>query len=1135
MRNIFLAFFFFVCGWSSISAQRLNTHPFLDETMVSWRQFSVEETGVYKVSKEFLRNLDLPVQEIDPRTIRIFGRGGQMLPLKLSDEIETLYENALIVVGEEDGSFDDEDYILFMGYANDTWNEESETYLNLYHDTAQYYITYGTSFGKRALILEGTANPATDAVTNAVYATYIEEDKYNLGSLGRRWFGQRFSDEQEETFTLETPNVTAGTQIDVAARVASKGSNATSFRLTIGNDADAKSIGASTKTIVGSEPSSSFNKLRGMIHLPQNATESITAKLLYNSNGDLAANGYLDFLIAQYKRDLDGAGSSFMFSLASQDAAQQLMVTSASAETCIWELDTDVVHIPPADATAFGSDVIVDKGSKFYLSTAYKIPTYRRSTRVLNPSSALKSIMALPPTTYLLITSEAFRKEAELLVSHRKNVAGLSAQVVTVEEIYEAFSTGQQDIAAIRNFVRYLYFSQGKNLKYLCLFGDTSYDYKKRTAANDMVVPTFHALNSFSLTFSFMSDDFFAMLDENEGMLTSFDRMDVAVGRMVFSNASQARVLVNKVIAYESPTNRGSWNNSFTILSDDADVGRNKDDFSLQVTLNALGDEIVRQKPLMNMTKIHSDAYMQVASAGGDRYPDVETALENRLAQGTLVVNYFGHGGEDGLAQEFIVDKDMASTLFHPGKYPLFITVTCEFSRFDNHTRPTAGEMLYQNPTGGAIGMISTTRQIYIDRGVDYNKILSKYLFAYGSEDYTSIAEALRLAKNEFTDANQKRVLFYIGDPALKLHIPKREIAISHLNGVPIDEVSLADRQFKALDKIILGGEILGPSGVLQQDFNGTVSIQIFDKEVERSTLGNDQAKTMNFTTLGAQVFEGLATVTNGLFSSTFVIPKDINLDMDTAKISFIAFNQGKTVSVGGYSNQFTIGGINAAAVRDTQGPLIKVYLENRNFVDGGKVFNSPMLIVDLEDENGINSSGGLGHDITATLDANQADPYVLNAFYSTVLDDFTKGTLTYPLNNLELGLHTLTLRAWDTHNNPSTKTIRFTVVDSSEIQIENVFNSPNPVTDQTVFFVQHNRPRELLDVKISIFTVDGKRIWSKSQEVFSSSYLIDSLTWDATSYSGQKVNKGTYIYTIELFSTLSSSSDLYSGKLIVK
>ena len=1135
MQNNLVAFFFFVFGFNTISSQTLNTHPFLDETIVSWHQFSVEETGVYKITKDFLQKLDLPVQEIDPRTIRIFGRGGQMLPLKLDNEIETLFENSVIVEGEDDGSFDDEDYILFMAYASDTWNEESETYLNLYHDTAQYYITYGTSFGKRALVLEGTDSPDADAVTNAVYTTFLEEDKHNLGSLGRRWFGKRFFDDQQESFTLETPNVASGTQIDVAARIASNASETTSFSLTIGNDTNTSSISGISDSSVGSEPSTSFNQIRGMIHLSQNAAESITGKLSYTSNGDLSAIGYLDFIIAQYQRDLDGGGGSFMFSLASKDTTQQLVIDSASNETCIWELGSDVVHVPPVASNTFGSDVIVDEDSKFYLSTSYKLPTFSRSSRIFSPSSFLKEISASPPTTYLLITAETFREEAELLVSHRKNVAGLSAKVVTVEEIYKAFSTGQQDIASIRNFVRYLYFSQAKKLKYLCLFGDTSYDYKKRTTENDMVVPTFHALNSFSLTNSFMSDDFFTMLDENEGMLTSYDHMDIAVGRMVFSNASQAHVLVKKVIDYENPTNRASWNNSFTILSDDADFFRDKDDFSLQVALDALGDEIVRQKPLMNITKIHSDAYKQIASAGGDRYPEVETALSNRLSQGTLVVNYFGHGGEDGLASEFIVDKDMALSLFHPGKYPLFITVTCEFSRFDNHTRPTAGEMLYQNPTGGAIGLISTTRQIFIDRGVDYNKILSKHLFSYGSENYTSIAEALRLAKNEFTDANQKRVLFYIGDPALKLHIPRLEIAISKLNGIPIEDVPERDRQFKALEKVTLDGEILGTSRVLQQDFNGTITLQIFDKEVERSTLGNDQNKTMNFITLGEKVFEGLATVSNGLFSSTFVIPKDINLNVDKARISLIAFNQDKTESVGGFSEQFDIGGINTAAVSDTQGPVINVFLENRSFISGGNVFHSPMLIVDFEDENGINSSGGLGHDIIATLDNNQADPYVLNAYYSTILDDFTKGTLVYPLNELELGQHFLTLRAWDTFNNPTSETIIFKVIDSSEIQINNVYNSPNPVTNQTTFFVQHNKPRELLDIKISIFTVDGKRIWHSSQDVFSSSYMIDSLQWDAKSSSGQKVNKGTYLYTIELISTLSSSKDIYSGKLIVK
>ena len=142
-----------------------------------------------------------------------------------------------------------------------------------------------------------------------------------------------------------------------------------------------------------------------------------------------------------------------------------------------------------------------------------------------------------------------------------------------------------------------------------------------------------------------------------------------------------------------------------------------------QQRLDRLGDVLYQNKPFFNVTKIHSDSFQQVASAGGDRYPDVENEIETTLTKGTLVVNYFGHGGEDGLSNEFIIDKEMATSLFHPGKFPLFITSTCEFARFDNPDRITAGELLFLNPTGGAIGLISTTRQIYVTNGINLSLI----------------------------------------------------------------------------------------------------------------------------------------------------------------------------------------------------------------------------------------------------------------------------------------------------------------------------------------------------------------------------------------------------------------------------
>ena len=1131
-RSFFVSVFSTLCMLAY--AQNVPVHPFLDSTITSWHRFSVEETGVQKISKNFLRELGIPIDDIDPKTLRVFGRGGQMLPLKNADQVETLYENAIWVIGEDDNSFDDADYILFMGYAGNTWNAESQTFRNLYHDAATYYITYGTSYGKRVLVEEGHEINSPNAIHSGIYQTAIEEDNYNIGSLGRRWFSERFSDKQKETYTLQTPNVMDGTVIDLVARVAAAAANInTSFNLSVGADSKTTTLGSTGNgTIVATEPTARYNNIAGVMELQLKASDEVTAELEFITNNDLSSYGYLDYMLVQYNRKFLGTNADFLFKLDPSLGVQELAINEATPETILWELNGDVVHTPPADTSTFGINVLVDVDSAFFLASDYKTPTYGQSTRKFSPASFLTQINELPAITYLLITSEAFRDEAERLVTHRQEKRGLQAQLVTLEEIYEAFSTGQQDIAAIRNFVRYLYDTQKEKLKYLCLFGDTSFDYQNRTRANDMVVPTYHALNSFSLTNSYMSDDFFTMMDVGEGLLSSSDKMDLAVGRMVFSNSIQATVAVDKVIAYEAPENKESWNNSFTLLSDDVD---HEWEYVIQEQLDLVGDRLQQNKPFLNITKFHSDAFLQVASAGGDRYPSVEMALENRLSQGTLVVNYFGHGGEDGLSNEFLVDKDMAATVFHPGKYPLFVTSTCEFSRFDNHDRQTAGELIYQNPTGGAVSLISTTRQIYVTNGINYNNILSKYLFSFGSEDYTSIAEALRKAKSEFSDNNQKRIIFYIGDPALKLNIPNREVKITHINGTAIDSATDEQLQLSALDRITLEGVAADNLGKIETSFNGTVSLQVFDKEVERSTLGNDGHKKMVFKSLGNQVFQGLSSVKNGKFTFNFVVPKGIDLELGKARLTMIAFNEDKSESLGGHSDKLSIGGLNTAAPEDNQGPEVDVYLNDRNFIDGDRVFNSPTLIIDLADENGINTAGGIGHDITAILDDNQTNPIVLNAFYSTSLDDFTKGTLSYPLNNLAKGAHTLTIKAWDTYDNPSTKTITFWVMDNNDLQIEGVFNSPNPVTNQTTFFVQHNRPRELLKANLYIFTMDGKRIYQSSQNVFSSGYLLDSLRWDATSYSGQKVNKGTYLYTIELISSLSQSNDTYSAKLIIK
>ena len=235
------------------------------------------------------------------------------------------------------------------------------------------------------------------------------------------------------------------------------------------------------------------------------------------------------------------------------------------------------------------------------------------------------------------------------------------------------------------------------------------------------------------------------------------------------------------------------------------------------------------------------------------------------------------------------------------------------------------------------------------------------------------------------------------------------------------------------------------------------------------------------------------------------------------------------------YSDDFLIGEINNNISDDNQGPDIDVFLNNRTFNSGDNTFNSPVLIVDLQDESGINKSGGIGHDIIAVLDDNQAEPIPLNSFFTTKLDDYTSGTIFYPMRDLDLGIHSLTVKAWDSHNNPSSKTIFFTVVPNNQIKIESVYNSPNPFINSTTFYITHNRPKELLDSTLKVYTIDGRLIWSDFKKIYSPLYEVEGFVWDGTTFSGEKLNFGTYLYTIELISPLSKSNDKYFGKIIIK
>ena len=606
--------------------------------------------------------------------------------------------------------------------------------------------------------------------------------------------------------------------------------------------------------------------------------------------------------------------------------------------------------------------------------------------------------------------------------------------------------------------------------------------------------------------------------------------------------------MVDKVAVYYSKEAFGSWRNNFIAISDDVDETYES---TLQETTDAIADEITAAKPFLNAVKIHTDSYQQEASAGGDRYPEVTGAIANAIENGGLVVNYFGHGGEDGWAFERLFQKADVQALRNDCKLACFVTVTCEYTKFDNPFRVTAGELVYWNKRGGAISLITTTRQIFVSVGVDFNIKLEEYLFSYNDSDiyadheYPSMAEALRLTKNSNSIAGvgQKYLVFYIGDPALKLAFPKPNVRLTKINDLP---AAGNTEVLEALSYAKLSGEVTDVAGNLLTNYNGKVVTTIYDKPIERETLANDNTLDggvlikLDYETLGEVIFRGQSTVTNGEFEFDFIVPRDIGIPVGFGKVSFYASTESPiSDQSGATTTTLQIGGINENAAEDNLGPNINLYMNDENFVSGGITNESPTLLVKLQDENGINTASGIGHDIVALLDGDEVNPYVLNNYYVTELDDYTRGGLSFPYRDLEPGLHTLTVKAWDVYNNSSTAELQFRVFDENEnLVIENVLNYPNPFVNYTEFWFSHNSS-EVLDVSVQIFTVSGKIVRTLNGQTTgvgtkSTSSTSRDIVWDGRDDFGDKIGKGTYIYKLKVHSSATNKTVEKIEKLVI-
>ena len=1112
-----------------------------------WYRFYVEKSGVYKLSKSFLQQLGVNLNNVNPRSIKIFGNGGRMIPLSNSvDYPSDLEENAIQVVGEEDGSFDSSDYILFYAEGFDNWNEENFTHLNLYDTKSYYYINVQGANGKRISVMPEITSSATSITTYDSYS-FHEKDLFNIVRLGRRWFGDDFGFNNEQTFSFSLPNFNASSPLAIQVIAAGSSLNTSSLNVSV-NNAEATTLNFAA---LGAGSDIGFSIDSKIFSAPSAA--NIDVKLTFNNNGVPSAKAYLDFITVKAKANLSGFGKQYRFQY--NDASTMMgfgeyQFSTANTISQVWDI-TDIYNV---------QKVVNDNQSNFSFKAAlgevrkyiavdtqdYFSPKRESNSKVANQNlkgTIFKNAQGqFQDIDYLIVTPKFLNSAAEKLASFHRTNSGMNVKVVHLENIYTEFCSGKQDIGAIRNFVKYVYGNASSNankVKYLNLFGAASFDFKNRIPNNTNVVPIFQALESRSAgPASFCSDDFFGLMDFNEGANSNGSGLDIAVGRMIVADAKEADEMVNKVIEYHDLKSYGNWRNNLIFIADDPSAEKDGDK-QLQYFQNKLGDDIGAQKPFLNVNKILLDSYVQEVAGGGARYPKARKDMFEAFEKGALVFNYLGHGGEDGLAEERIWEKEDGENLKNQYKYPLFITITCDFSRFDNPYKQTGGEITYLNPRGGAISMITTVRAIGQGEAQIFNPVLAKYLFGYDGRPNVSIAEALRLAKNQMNS----NVVVYVGDPALFLAIAKPKVVLTKVNDMPITGTF---DDFKSLGVMKVTGQVVDENNNPLNNYNGELAVTIFDKNIQRNTLRNDfadamvndnpftTAPTMPFVTLGETIFRGNANVTAGNFEFDFVVPRDIRVPLGNGRMSFYAKKNNQLLDQTGINTDIKVGGINESAVADTTPPTVKLYMNDESFISGGITNESPILLALLEDENGMNTASGIGHDMVAILDGDESNPYLVTDYYETELDNYKKGRLKFPFRNLEKGLHTLTFKAWDVYNNPISAEIQFIVVGDETLTLKNVLNYPNPFVSYTQFWFTHNRPFEPLEVQVQVMTVTGKVVWTKNQLINTEGFLSREITWDGRDDFGDKIGKGVYVYKLTVKSTMTNKKTEKFEKLVI-
>lgn len=1076
----------------------------------SWVKINISAPGLQTLTRQTLRNFGFT----NPDNVYVYGYGGQMIPEALSPGLPDDLPPVPVTRGQ-DGSIS---FYATGNIATLADNNGDMTYshtINPYGDTSYYFIS-DVKPDKETPILDLSETAGLTASSSARQQIVYEKELAQAATSGRDYLGEDFRTQNSRTFNFDlADNSDGNARIRVKFGACTSGASSS-----IMISANGTRLPATQRDRISAVTSSDqYYQTTTTVKNAEGVGSSLQVGIEYTPGGTVTT-ARLDWIEVEYTRNLIMRDGKLNFRI-NTESPQAYNISGATESTVIWDVTdpADIKQVTGAFDRTSGTITIAIRESGVREFLAFE-PTAKGASVPGRYPVSNQDIHGMPTPHMVIISPEEYTAAAERIAKlHRVN-DGMTVYVLTPEKIYNEFSSGNADVSAFRKLLKMWYDrslndTTGTKFGYCLLMGRPTYDQKMKNpeTINARYPRTliWQSASGLSETTSYCTDDFIGMLeDESYARSMPARQINVGVGRYSVTNTEEAGIVADKLDAYMENPDYGVWRNNVMTIADDGDSAQHLN--QAQEGLDLLKSS--GAGPHYAYDRVYLDAYELKKTGTGLEFPDAkERMLKKWEKEGTVFINYIGHANPKEWGHEKLLTWEDITGMSNQ-HLPIVFAATCSFGKWDAES-VSGAEVMTTNPAGGVISIITPSRTVYISRNGAITNSVSAEMFRRADDGLGQrIGDILRIGKNNCTLRNDNMNRYHlIGDPALRVPTPKYTVAIDSIAGLPIAVNQEDSPTVKARSSVKISGRITDSDGNTVE-FNGPVQYTLFDAEKSVTTHGwGEEGVVKTYDDRPDKLATGSTTVRDGHWETTILMPAEISNNYRPALITLYAYDPEGETEANGSTDRLYVYGYDTTAGNETEGPEIETFgLNSPDFTDGSVVHTTPIVLATFSDASGINiSDAGIGHKMTLTLDSDKVYDDLDN-FFSPDTEDSRRGSIAYPMPELQPGDHTLKLTVWDNANNSSSATVSFKVGINLRPELTEITTMYDGDSDMLNVTVTTDRALCKLDCRLECFNLGGLLLWSTDRNIYSGAESSVSYSWDLKDANGNRLPRGIYI-----------------------